>query len=337
MEFETDDCGLGADFTRRRDAALAALLPPLAHRLNNGLAALAGLGELVCTRPEAPAVRTLASTADGQTREVVRLIRSVSSFAKSLDGPPEKVDAVHEIVQVGGLLEPVCQAVGVELELSTPEVMPTEVVPRALAQLLIVCGVEVATAAEPRAVRLASCRVGGSFTIDVSARPGPGFEPALWSPVGVSLSEVRAETDRGFALRLCVPALGAEPAESAVPNDGGEARRSVLVFERDPQLADLVEAVLSEGGFEVVTTTEVDLARRAAAERQFDLLLVDEGSETAHVAATAELVAELRSGGALPVGSFGEGVLTLTPPARPALAKPFRPAELLEYTARCLG
>lgn len=337
MELEANDCGLGVEFTRRRNAALAALLPPLAHRLNNGLAAVVGLGELVSTRPDAPAVKTLAETVDSQARDVVGLVRTVSGFAKPLDGPPEKIDAVHEIERVRGLLEPVCQATGVALEVDLPEVMPTEVVARALGQLLVVCGVEVAAPPEPRALRIVARRLADSFTLDITAHPGPGLEPAVWAPVGITLAGVQASSDGGHVLRLCLPALGAQVESPSALPAAVPAQQSVLVFERDPQLADLVEAVLSEGGFEVVTATEPETVRRAAMARHFDLLLVDEGSDPTHLATASELVGDLRSDAAMQVGTFGEGALVITPPVGPALAKPFRPAELLAYTAERLG
>lgn len=334
MTPEAPDCGLGPAFTARRNAALAALLAPLAHRLNNGLATVIGLGELVRARPNAPAVRKLATTVDDQARGVVSLIRILSSFSKSIDGPPEKLDAAFVLGQVRELLAPVCQAARTPFEYDVPEVLPTQVVSRALLQLVVVRGVETAEDPGRPPLRIAVRRDGSDFVLTVEGTEEPGLDPDRWATHGLWIEDPHAPV---LSVRFRALDAGAPHALEPTPREAGATagaeRRSVLVFERDPQLADLVATVLVEGGFDVVVTTDADETRRAAKSRAFDLLLVDEGESPADRGASDALLAELAGRAGLTAGCFGDGSLADARGLGPALAKPFRPTELLAFAA----
>ncbi|QDU69705.1 response regulator transcription factor [Engelhardtia mirabilis] len=337
------DCGLGPDFTRRRDAALAALVPAVAHRLNNGLATVVGLGELVRAKPAAPAVKQLAATVDDQTRAVVRLVRFLSSFAKDAEGPPDKVDARFALDQARELLEPVCQATGLSIEVDLPSAMPAVLVSRALLQLAVVLGVESALVGRGNTYRMAARSSPSGFVVELGDGRDSELDRDVWSSLGIVPAD--HEDSSGPSKTLRVNLAGLERGPSDTPEGGAtplaapaaSAAPSVLVLERDTQLAELVGIVLREGGYAVTTCSDPAGARAAAGERAFDLLLVDQGEGVQRRREALALVDELTSPRGPAIGCFSQGPVAEDRAELACLAKPFRPAELLAFAAGLLG
>jgi signal transduction histidine kinase len=104
-----------------RAQALARLIPPLAHRLNNLLALGAGELDLRSEHPEVvrgPERRAQAAAAVASLAEAGRLIRSLARFAKGpLGEPPLDVDARELLREVDGLCRPAANEHGVQLAL----------------------------------------------------------------------------------------------------------------------------------------------------------------------------------------------------------------------------
>jgi two-component system cell cycle sensor histidine kinase/response regulator CckA len=90
--------------------------------------------------------------------------------------------------------------------------------------------------------------------------------------------DVYSEPGVGTTFRIYLPAVrgqvAARPPETAQPAPGGGGRR-VLVVEDEPALVELVERILSSGGYQVLTAPNGPEALRISAEHRYDLLLTD--------------------------------------------------------------
>jgi len=339
MSFDELDCGLGPDFTRRRNAAIAALIPSLAHNFNNGLSTVVGLGDLVRIRPESPAVARLAATVDGQVRDVVSLIRILAHFSKQTLGPAEKIDAVFALRDAQVLLAPLASASRLTLEVDLPNVLPTEAISRALLQLAVVRGVEAALSPDVDLYRISGRRSSTGFDLELNGAPEPGLERGPWEAAGLVLPDPASAGPGPGSLIVSLSALdgGAPESEPERASSGASASSAILVFERDAQLAELISTVLLEGGFQVVSTTDLPMARSAARERQFDLLMADEGRDSRSRTETQLLVDEVCTQGGAAIGYLGDEIAGGPDGFNDRLQRPFRPAQLLAFAADRLG
>ena len=85
------------------------------------------------------------------------------------------------------------------------------------------------------------------------------------------LADLRSEVERGL---MRMPVAGpAEPAVPARPSSGAAAR--ILLAEDDDIMARMIEAALSRQGYEVIRTVDGAEAVSLAADRPFDLILLD--------------------------------------------------------------
>jgi len=86
-----------------------------------------------------------------------------------------------------------------------------------------------------------------------------------------ALAVLRSEVERGL---MSIPVAGpAEPAVPARASSGATAR--ILLAEDDDIMARMIEAALSRQGYEVIRTVDGAEAVSLAADRPFDLILLD--------------------------------------------------------------
>ena len=85
------------------------------------------------------------------------------------------------------------------------------------------------------------------------------------------LAALRSEVEQGL---MSIPVAG--PAEPAVPARAtSEVTARILLAEDDDIMARMIEAALSRQGYEVIRTVDGAEAVRLAADRPFDLILLD--------------------------------------------------------------
>ncbi len=166
--------------------------------------------------------------------------------------------------------------------------------------------------------------------------PAPFQNDLAGASSGDSISEVlpapRAtngsdSSSSGFA---AASRLASQPADSPAGAPGASA--SILLLESDPQLADLLETVLTEAGHRVQVAAGLDRVEGLARERGADLVLLESaadglgsGPDPAFVGAIAQRLE-----------SSGHSVALLgspSPTGWPNLDRPFRPGQLLEFVS----
>ncbi|MEO0650604.1 MAG: hypothetical protein AAFZ65_08000 [Planctomycetota bacterium] len=312
-----------------RLAALAVVIPALAHRLNNGLLPIVGLGELVLTQPDSPSIARIAATADERGRLVVQSIKALSELAKPATEGAAQVDARAALAAAELLLGPLAEARATDLRVAAPDELPTRVDSRALLHWLVTCGADALEGPDPR-LRLRVRRRADRWWWDVL---GTRTEAARRFDFA---GEPVLERARGRVLRrrLELPAFG-EPAtvEQAAP----DRRAAVLVFERDPELAELLEAVLGEAGFIPRIAADAATAESLAGAEEFDLLLLSPGASARDQLSDLELADRLRPRFSTAVGVIGPEAVARRLGAPRALPREFRPGELLAYLDELLA
>ncbi len=322
---ESGGPGEGPDELRRL-AALARIVPALAHRLNNALMAVTGLGELVLSRPDAPVVQRIAATADEQGRRVVRSIKALSELAKPPEGVLREADLRETLISLEHLIDPLAEAAGARFEVVAPHELPARVEPRALLHRLTTHAVDAYSAPDPR-LRLVVRRNAQDWCFDLVG-VGLGAEVSQQGAVGVELRS----RGRVARLRLRVPALGGGSDAGHGARGVRGRKANVLVFERDAALGELVQAVLDEGGYSAAVVSSEDDAREALRRARVDVLLLSSGGSTREQLAAHEL-AQLARAGEAAVGVVGSQLLAERLQVPAVLRADFRPGELLEYLA----
>jgi CheY-like chemotaxis protein len=329
---ERDEGFLEAE--RRR--ALARLVPPLVHRLNNSLAIVGGTKEM-----------RLEGEADLSRNELARMrgiLRHLSLLAKSHTPDRSELDLAQLVAAVELLLVPFAESVHVELDVVDASGRACGTVdPYRLEQLVLVLLFRLIVAAAPTAdsarpaprVRF-GVRASGERVVLLMA--GPRAEDAFGAACLAEVAAFARETGLGAflrelgkasAFRLVLPRIASpesERDEVVVP----EPRRSepappLLLVERDPRLRELIVSVLAEAGY-VVETLEEPAELDELPRTDSGLVLLD--AEVEHE--RPGLVTALRERGRCSVLVLGQ-TLPFTPQVTgDYLPKPFRPQELLD-------
>ena len=315
---------IGADLRLR---AIESVVPALAHRLNNGLMAVVGLGELVLNNPQSPAVTRLAGTADDQGRRVVRSVKALSELVKPLAMEVDSTDIGPMIESAELLLEPLAEAYGTTFEVRAPSEIPTRAEGRAVLQWIVTVG-SLALAATERSLLLRVRRSGSEWQIDLRGSFGD-----------VELSEtssvaIRSRGRFGRA-RLRLPAFGEESEATTAASTGAKAR--ILIVERDDSLAELVEAVLSEGGYVAQRVSDLDGALEVARSTEIQLVLFGAHTSPRWQLDLIETAERMRDSTPAAIGVVGSQALADSVGVARGLVPEFRPGELLGYVSELLG
>ena len=340
------------------------LVSGVAHELNNPLASIAGLAELLLEQtPAAHRNREHIRVIHEQAERAGRIVRDLLTFARK--GTPEK--GVVDLNDVGRrtaqLLAYEFRLRGVTCE-ERFRAAPVEVRgdPHELQQVVLNLLTNATWAvseegghAGPRTVTLETGAEAGEAWLRV-ADSGPGVPaehvtdlftpffttkpPGKGTGLGLPISYGIAESHGGrlayepgpgggaaFTLRL--PAAG----EAELPRT-----RVVLVADEDPSTLRTASAVFSAEGARVVTAATAEEALAAVGRERFDLVVAD---LRLALPSGVRFVAALADPALTPRATLGLGGPADTSPGGPApfavLARPFSPRELREAARRVMG
>ncbi len=349
----------------RRLEALASLVPPLAHKLNNALGGAVGLADLVRLRQAEDARGAeLCAAAQREANTALDLVRGLGRFARFGPVAARVVEPADVLERAAALLEPLAQAHGVTVELRPPP--PAT---RALdldggleAWLLVAASELLGPAPAPGApagplrggrLRLAGRAGPAPWVTLVAAAPpakdwisdGPAPPPweREWVRPGLRRRRLALEPLSGRTAAPGPARSGSSaPASSLVPSPQSSSKPSpgrgarVALLEREASLAELVAMVLAEAGHRVRAFGEPDALLEEVHAGEADLILVASGcldgpglGELAEAAGRAARIALL--------GTFEGRARPAQLAAAPSLPKPFRPAELLAFVDGALG
>jgi two-component system NtrC family sensor kinase len=349
---------------REKLAAVGQLVSGVAHELNNPLASIAGLAELLLEQaPAADRNREHLRVIHEQADRAGRIVRDLLTFARK--GTPEQgvVDLNEVARRTAQLLAYEFRLRGVTCE-ERLGATPVEVRgdPHELQQVVLnlLTNATWAVSEEgghpgPRRVTLETGAEGGEAWLRV-ADSGPGVPaehvtdlftpffttkpPGKGTGLGLPISYGIAESHGG---RLAYePAPGGGAAFTLRLPAAGEAglprTRVVLVADGDPSTLRTASAVFSAEGARVVTAATAEEALAAAGRERFDLVVADLRlalpSGVRFVAALADPALTPRA--TLGLGGPGDAV-----PSGPApfavLSRPYTPRELREAARGVMG
>jgi hypothetical protein len=308
--------------------ALAEVVPPFVHHLNNALATVIGLTDLVAHRPDREDAAALLKTVGEQAELCVSRVRALSDLAKDAAGAGQVEDLGVLLERAEHLVEPLATSLGCELRVARPGgALPARFDARLGLQWLVTASLELLRGRAGAAQPLEWSLVGGPEAPELCAQLGSA-SAGEWVRCEDPLAELgrrsgAAEQWRsgdGRALRL---AFGASAPAPAAQSRAGAA---ICVLEGDPHLAGLLPDVLMESGFQA----------RGAADAADALGLVEPGGVLlVDSRLTGDWLNEARARGArvglLGLPERGE------PGDLPAIERPFGPQELLAFVSELSG
>ncbi|MBA2628115.1 MAG: GAF domain-containing protein, partial [Gemmatimonadales bacterium] len=314
-------------------ATIGQLVSGVAHELNNPLTSIAGLTELLLeTVPLADAPRDHLRVIHDQAERAGRIVRNLLTFARK--GTPDKtpVDINDVVVRTTLLIAYEMKLRGIELD-SRLSTEPLIVIGDRyeLQQVLLnlvtnaVQAVGSLPEGRPRVIGIETRPAGDHVILRVSdsgTGVTPDLVPYLFTPffttkapgqgtgLGLSLSYGLVESHDGRLSYAAAAIGGAEFTITlpAVGNDGADVRR-VLVVDSDPAVHRTISALLGCEKCVVEGVRTADHALTLAHERNYDLVIADDGAVTGSGAPFSEALLQARPdwAGRLAVIAGGRG------------------------------
>ncbi|MHC4375967.1 MAG: hypothetical protein ACYS26_05150 [Planctomycetota bacterium] len=308
--------------------ALAEVVPPFVHHLNNALATVIGLTDLVAHRPDREDAGALLKTVGEQAELCVARIRSLSDLAKTGERSEEIEDLGALLERAEYLVEPLAAALGCELRVASPSgAVPARFDARLALQWLVSASLDLLRAHPEGSPSLEWALAGEAEAPELCVQLSTAAA-GEWTRTAETLTDLgqRAgaadlwRSPDGRALRLAFG--GSAPSQAATSAASG----AICVLEGDPHLAGLLPDVLEESGFRA--RGAADAADALGQVEPGGVLLVDSRL-------TGDWLDEARARGAR-VGLLGrperaEGG------ALPAIERPFGPQELLAFVSELSG
>jgi two-component system NtrC family sensor kinase len=295
-------------------ASIGQLVSGVAHELNNPLASIAGLAELLLERPPHPeAPREHLRVIHDQAERAGRIVRNLLTFARKGVAEKAAVDLNDVIARTALLIMYELQLHGIELESTLSPDAPVVLGDRyELQQVLLnlvtnaVQAVSTLEEGKPRRITLSTTRTGEGYAVLRVQDTGPGVPshlvPYLFTPffttkapgegtgLGLSLSyglvkshagllEYEVGPQGGAEFRVILPLFEAEatpPVEQDQPaRNGRSAERRILVVDGDPKVHRLMRALFTPEGHAVEAVRTGEQGLKLARERDYDLIIAD--------------------------------------------------------------
>jgi signal transduction histidine kinase/ActR/RegA family two-component response regulator len=306
-----------------RIRATGELAGGVAHDFNNRLTAILGATELLEAQLPLGTARERAAHIREVAQQAARLTRQLLAFGRKQQLKPEVID-FNEMVRAS--VERVLPSFGADVDVRVclaPGLGAVEVDPEQLDQVirnLLTNAREAMPAGGTLTIetrnRGADANLNGGWWLELVIRDtGEGVTPEnllrIFDPffttrplhTGLGLSTAQGITlqsgghllaesrpGQGSAFRVLLPRTSAEPKKAPVKAPAARRRQlCVLLAEDDPDVRQLVHAILVTYGYEVLTAHTGEEAIRIASERtaEVDLLLTDvimpglDGADTA--------------------------------------------------------
>jgi len=294
-------------------AAMGSLLAGVAHELNNPLAIVMGRASLLEEKCNDDELRHDIRRIREAAERCGRIVRTFLNMARSKPSQRQRVSVNDMVRAATDMLHYSLRSHGIELELALAERLPDvladgDQIGQIVLNLLVNAQQALTDANGPRHVRVATgvnnnaepgvwlevCDNGPGVSADLSARI---FEPffttkpdGLGTGMGLAVSRslarehggdlalLPANEPHGARFRLSLP-LVAEDHPDTIPAplvdlDAPHLLR-VLVVDDEPELADLMRAMLEGAGYEVATAESGALALELLATARFDAVVSD--------------------------------------------------------------
>jgi len=118
-------------------------------------------------------------------------------------------------------------------------------------------------------------------------------------------------------------------------NANAPPRRRILLVEDEILICLLIETILDDAGYEVVTANSIEEALAAVTQGQFAVAILDLNLKGKKVYPVAEQLAATHTPFIFATGGGGGGIEGF--PGRPWVGKPFQEHELLAAVEKLLG
>jgi PAS domain S-box-containing protein len=295
-------------------SAMGTLLAGVAHELNNPLAIVMGRASLLEEKTEATPLAADARRIREAAERCGRIVRTFLNMARQKP-PERTVVQLNDIVRAAAdMLGYTLRSDGIAVDLVLADDLPEvhadgDQLGQVVLNLIVNAQQALAAVAGgPRRIALSTGLDAADALRQLWLRvadTGPGvpaedadkiFEPffttkaaGLGTGLGLSVSrsivrehggdlvlEDRAAGGASFCLSLPIQAPGAAASGSmplALP--AGESHARVLVVDDEPEIADLIRAVLEGAGFDVATAESGAVALELLAEARFDAIVSD--------------------------------------------------------------
>ena len=341
--------------------AIGQLTGGLAHDFNNLLTAVVGNLDLIRARAADPRIRRWAENAFKAAERGSKLTSQLLAFSRTQKLATAPVD-VNELVN--GMRELLNQTLGANIMVKTelaPRLAAATADANQLELAILNLSINARDAMPDGGVLTITTGSDGDDVVTIEvADSGTGMSPEIaaraFDPffttkpagkgTGLGLSQVygivrqsggdvtlRSELGKGTKVTLRLPRT-ADAAVARAQNDAAVLRsrycEKLLIIDDDPDVRDIVAAVLFELGYNVRTAPLPHEGLAAIREFQPDLLILDFAMPGTNGAETAVLARQAQPGlRILFLSGFADtGALDAAVGKAPLLRKPFRPLEL---------
>jgi len=292
-------------------AALGSLLAGVSHELNNPLAAIVGQAEMLEEDARGTPLETRAKKISAAADRCARIVQTFLAMARRRPAARAAIDPAALVQDALQIAEYALRTTGIAVTAECDPHVPAidgdrDQLHQVLVNLLINAqqALEGSEAIDRRVTVRTSLTAGGRVAIDVIDN-GPGipaevagriFEPFFTTKpqgsgtgVGLSFSHGIVEahggtlailpSERGAAFRIELPAaspVAVEILPDADPEPAVPAlRRTALVVDDEPDIADTIRELLEREGFEVTVASDGAAALIALDRDEFDIVLSD--------------------------------------------------------------